>query len=54
MYYLVKKIINIYIDNEASKRSIEEGHLNPKLRHISVRYHFNNENILNKNVQLNN
>jgi len=44
--------IDIYRDNEASKSSIKAGHLNPKLRHISVSYHFNNENILNKNVQL--
>ena len=35
-----------------SKSGIEAGHLNPKLRHINVSYHFNNENILNKNGQL--
>ncbi|KAL6636116.1 hypothetical protein U3516DRAFT_733232 [Neocallimastix sp. 'constans'] len=39
----INKIIDIYRDNEASKNSIEAGHLNSKLRHISVSYHFNNE-----------
>jgi len=44
--------IDIYTDNEVRKSNFEAGHLNPKLRHISINYHFNNENILNKNVQL--
>jgi len=44
-----KKPITLYTDNRASKISMENGDLNPKLKHISINYHFNKDNI-EKNI----
>eukprot|EP00833_Pecoramyces_ruminatium_P001431 jgi/Orpsp1_1/1175463/evm.model.c7180000054002.1 len=41
--------ITIYSDNTASIKSMENGDLNPKLKHISIKYHFNYDYI-KKNV----
>jgi len=41
--------ITIYSDNTASIKSMENGDLNPKLKHISIKYHFNYDYI-SKNI----
>jgi len=48
-----KKPITIYTDNKASKISMENGDLNPKLKHISIKYHFNVDNIRKNIIKLN-
>jgi len=56
---IIKEILNkgitikIYTDNQASKKIMENGEINTsKLKHISVRYHFNRDNIAKKKVKL--
>ena len=44
-----KKPIALYTDNLSSKIAIKNGNLNPKLKHISIKYHFNIDNI-EKNI----
>ena len=44
--------ITIYTDNMASKISLENGEINSKLKHISIKYHFNRDNIINKRIKL--
>jgi len=46
------KTKDIYRDNEASKSIIKASHLSPKYKYISISYHFNHGNILNKNVKI--
>ena len=46
------KPIKIFTDNLASKTSIENGELNSKLKHISIKYHFNKDNIEKKRIKL--
>jgi len=46
------KPITIFIDNNACKISMENGDLNPKLKHISIKYHFTVDNIKKKIVEL--
>jgi len=41
--------ITIYSDNTASTKSMENGDLNPKLKYISIKYHFNYDYI-SKNI----
>ena len=47
LYELFKfnKPLTLFTDNNASKISMENGELNPKLKHISIKYHFNKDNI---------
>jgi len=55
---IIKEILNkwitvkIYTDNQASKKIMENRETNTKLKHISVRYHFNRDNIAKKKVKL--
>jgi len=53
-YELLKfnKTITIFTDNLASKTSIENGELNTKLKHIDIKYHFNNDYIEKKIIKL--
>jgi len=48
MYEIFKKdnSIILYADNKASKRIIENGEINNKLKHINIHYHFNIDNII--------
>jgi len=46
------KPITIFTDNMASKRSIENGELNTKLKHISIKFYFNYDNIKNNKIKL--
>jgi len=36
----------------ASKKSIENGEVNTKLKHIAIKYHFNRDNIMNNQIKL--
>ena len=36
----------------SSLKTIENGELNTKLKHISIKFHFNRDNILNKRILL--
>jgi len=36
-----RKPILIYTDNLPSLKSMENGYLNPKMKHIAIKYHFN-------------
>ena len=42
----------IYTDNKASKRTIENGEINSKLKHINIHYHYNIDNILKNKIKL--
>jgi len=46
------KTITLYTDNLASKTSMENGDLNPKLKHIAIKYYFNKDNIDKKIIKL--
>ena len=47
-----KSPITIYTDNMASKICIENGEINTKLKHISIKYYFNKDNIINNRIKL--
>jgi len=42
----------LYTDNLASKTSMENGDLNPKLKRIAIKYYFNKKNIDKKIIKL--
>ena len=44
--------VTIFTDNMASKKSIENGEVNTKLKHIAIKYHFNRDNIINRKIKL--
>ena len=46
------KPITVYTDNLSSLKTIENGELNSKLKHISIKYHFNRDNILYNRIKL--
>ena len=46
------KPITIFTDNQASKTTIENGQLNSKLKHINIKFYFNQDNIKNKRINL--
>jgi len=46
---IFNKPITSFIDNNSCKISMENGDLNPKLKQISIKYHFNADNI-RKNI----
>ena len=46
------KSFKLYTDNKASKTSFENGELNSKLKHISVNYYFDLDNINKKVITL--
>jgi len=48
----LKFTFTIYTDNMASKIAMENGELNTKLKHISIKFYFNNDNIKNKRIKL--
>ena len=54
LYELFKfnKPLTLFTDNNASKISMENGELNPKLKHISIKYHFNKDNIEKNLIKL--
>jgi len=47
-----KSPITIYTDNMASKICIENGEINTKLKHISIKYYFNRDNIIKNRNKL--
>ena len=55
---MLKEIMNynkpmiIYTDNKASKKTIENGEINSKLKHINIHYHYNIDNILKNKIKL--
>jgi len=55
---MLKKIMNdnkpmiIYKDNKASKKTIENGEINSKLKHINIHYHYNIDNIFKNKIKL--
>jgi len=46
------KPITIFTDNMAAKISIENNEINTKLKHISIKYYFNKDNIIHKRIKL--
>eukprot|EP00833_Pecoramyces_ruminatium_P000589 jgi/Orpsp1_1/1174621/evm.model.c7180000050778.2 len=48
----IKKPITIYTDNQASKKIIENGEINNKLKHLDIKLHFNFDNIKNNKIKL--
>jgi len=46
------KPIKIYTDNVASKTNIENDEINPKLKHIAIKYFFNKDNIQKGKIKL--
>ena len=46
------KPITIYTDNQGSKTTIENGQLNSKLKHINIKFYFNQDHIKNKRIIL--
>ena len=46
------KPINIFTDNIASKTNIENDEVNPKLKHIAIKYFFNKDNIQKGKIKL--
>jgi len=47
-----KSLIILYSDNMASKICIENGEINTKLKHISIKYYFSKNNIIDKRIKL--
>jgi len=50
--YKKKKTITIYTDNIACKTNIEKDKVNTKLKHISIKYFLNKDNIEKENIKL--
>jgi len=48
----IKKPIKIFIDNLASKTTLENGELNNKLKHREIKFYFNKDNIKNNRINL--
>jgi len=46
------KPITIYTDNIASKTNIENDEINPKLKHVAIKYFFNKDNIEKGKIKL--
>ena len=46
------KPIKIYTDNLSSKTTIENGQLNSKLKHINIKFYFNQDHIKNNRIKL--
>jgi hypothetical protein len=46
------KPIKILTDNIASKTTIENSHLNSRLKHININFYFNKNHIINKKLIL--
>jgi len=46
------KPIKIYTDNIASKTNIENDEINPKLKHVAIKYFFNKDNIKKGKIKL--
>jgi len=42
----------LYTDNKASKRIIENGEINNKLKHINIHYHFNIDNMMKNKIKI--
>ena len=49
-YY--NKPIKLYTDNIASKTNIENDEINPKLKHIAIKYFFDKDNIQKGKIKL--
>ena len=47
-----KKPITIFTDNTSSLKTIKNGELNSKLKHISIKYYFNKDNINQNKIDL--
>ena len=55
MLYEIFKIdrpITIFTDNKASKKIIENGEINKKLKHINIHYHFNIDNMMKNKIKI--
>ena len=50
--FKIRKIMTLYIDNNACKKIIENGDINTKLKHINIHYHYIIDNLKKENINI--